>query len=54
MAEYIHVRITLTFLPLQFFKCKFETFLMDRFENVAQLDTLSDGKGITGIPRAVF
>ena len=28
MAAYIHARITLTFLPLQFFKCKFETFLM--------------------------
>ena len=47
-----------TFLPLQFFKCKFEKFLMGVSTmcphiKVAALDTLSDVKGITGIHSAV-
>ena len=41
-------------LPLQFFKCKFENFLMVVSTmcphlKVAELNTLSGGKGITGI-----
>ena len=45
-------------LPLQFFKCKFEKCLMvastmSTHIKVAELNTLSDGKGITDIPSAV-
>ena len=42
-----------------FFKCKFETFIMVESTmclriKVAELNPLSDGKGITGISSAVF
>ena len=42
-----------------FFKCKFENFLMVESTmclriKVAELNPLSDGKGITGISSAVF
>ena len=36
------------------FKCKFEKFLMCLHIKVSELNTLSDGKGITGIHSAVF
>ena len=47
------------FQPLQFFKCKFENFLMVVSTmcphiKVAELNTLSGGKGITGIHTAIF
>ena len=47
------------FYPLQFFKCKFENFLMVVSTmyphiKVAELNTLSDGKGITGIHIAIL
>ena len=42
-----------------FFKCKFENFMMVESTmclhiKVAELNPLSDGKGITGISSAVF
>ena len=53
------VRITCTVAANIFFKCKFENFLMAVSTmcphiKVAELNTLSDGKGITGISSAVF
>ena len=47
------------FLLFWFFKCKFENFLMVESTmclriKVAELNPLSDGKGITGISSAVF
>ena len=48
-------RLLTTFLPLQFFKCKFEKFLMMvstmcLYIKVAELNTLTDRKGITVEP----
>ena len=53
------VRITCTVAANIFFKCKFENFLMVESTmclriKVAELNPLSDGKGITGISSAVF
>ena len=47
------------FLNFLVFKCKFENFLMVESTmclriKVAELNPLSDGKGITGISSAVF
>ena len=52
------VRITCTVAANIFFKCKFENFLMVVSTmcphiKVAELNTLSDGKGITGIHIAI-
>ena len=52
------VRITCTVAANIFFKCKFENFLMVVSTmcphiKVAELNTLSDGKGITGIHTAI-